>query len=164
MIKGLSRKEMEVISHLEFNQKYFFTREDIQSFFKNTKLMNYYIYNLRKKGRIIKLNKTKYYLVPIKAKGGHWSEHPLIIVDEIMNGKDYFIGGMYAAYQWGLIDQIPRQVDVYTTKKQGRMVVFNITIVFHRTTPKNLLKGVRRTVAGHPYILVSKKKTQEWLK
>lgn len=164
MIKGLSAKELEVIAYLEFNQKYFFTREDIQNFFKNTNLMNYYIYRLKAKGRIKKLNKTKYYLIPIKAKGGHWAEHPLIIVDEIMNGTDYFIGGAYAAYRWNLIDQIPRQVDVYTTKKQGTMRVFNVTFVFHRTTRANLHNSVEKKLKGHSYRIATKKKAREWMR
>ena len=161
MIKGLSAKELEIISHLEFDQKYFFTRSDIRKFFKNTGLMNYYIHRLMKKGRILKLNKRKYYLIPIRAKGGHWAEHPALIADEIMNGKDYFIGGAYAAYIWGMIEQIPRQLDVYTTKKQGRMNIFNVAIIFHRTTQKNLRNGVKRKISGHAYILARKKKAEE---
>ena len=126
--------------------------------------MNYYLHNLRKKVRIIKLNRTKYFLIPIKAKGGHWSEHPLVIVDEIMNGEDYFVGGMYATYQWGLVDQIPRQVDVYTTKKQGEMTVFNIKFIFHRTTKHNLENAVKRRIGNHSYFIANKKKAREWTK
>lgn len=164
MIKGLSAKELEVISCLELKEKYFFTREDIKKFFKNTNLMNYYIHKLIKKGRIIKLNKTKYYLIPIKAKGGFWAEHPLIIVDEICNGKDYFIGGNYAKYYWKFIEQIPREIEVYSTKKQGVMNVFNVKIKFRRTTTKNLKNAVKKKIGKYTFLIANKKKTKKWIR
>ncbi|MCD4760208.1 hypothetical protein K8R33_04980 [archaeon] len=164
MIKGLSNKEIEIISELELKNKYFFQRKDIQKHFKNTNLMNYYIHKLIKKGRIIKLNKTKYYLIPIKAKGGFWAEHPFILVDEILNSKDYFIGGNYAKYYWRFIEQIPKEIDVYTTKKQGIMKIFNIQINFRRTTKNNLKNAVKRNISNHSFLVANKIKTKEWIK
>lgn len=163
MIKGLSTNEIEFISELEFKEKYFFTRNDIKKYFKNTNLMNYYIHRLIKKGRIIKLNKIKYYLIPIKAKKGFWAEHPFILVDEICNSKDYFIGGIYAKYFWNFIEQIPREIDVYSTKKQGSMNIFNIKINFRRTTKNNLKNAVKKRIGGHTFLIASKKKTKEWI-
>lgn len=164
MIKGLSTKELEIISEFELKQKYFFTRKDIKKYFKNTNIMNYYIHKLMKKGRIIKLNKTKYYLIPIRAKGGFWAEHPFIIVDEIMNSEDYFIGGAYAKYYWDFIEQIPTEIDVYTTKKQGTMKMFNIKINFRRTTKNNLNNKVVKKIGKHTFLIASKNKTKEWIK
>ena len=91
-MKGLSKKEIEIVSDLEFRKKYYFTNKDIAKFFKNETERRNIIYNLKKKGRIIKINRSKYYLIPIKARSGKWQDHPFIAIDEICNGKDYFIG------------------------------------------------------------------------
>ena len=34
-MKGLSNKEIEIVSFLELNEKNFFTRDDVKNFFKN---------------------------------------------------------------------------------------------------------------------------------
>lgn len=161
-MKGLSDKEIEVVSYLELENKRFFTRKDIRRFFKNENEMNVYIHKLKKKNRIIKLNKTKYYLIPIKAFKGHWSEHPFILVDEIFNGKDYYIGGKAATYYWGYIEQIPGRIDVYSTKKQGTRKIFDVTIRFIRTTKRNMKDYVKRRIKGHDFIIANKKRSLEW--
>lgn len=164
MISGLSAKEMEMVSSFEFEEKYYFTRKDAKRFFKNGSTMNFYLHNLAKKKRVIRLNRRKYFMVPIRAKKGLWAEHPFIIVDEMMDDSGYFIGGAYAKYYWKFIEQIPREIDVFTTKRQGSRTIFGIKINFHRTTQKNLKNAVRRKIARHPFFVLSKAKTAEGLK
>jgi predicted transcriptional regulator of viral defense system len=163
-MNGISKKELDIISMLELNEKFFFTRDDIKQFFKNDNEMNVYIHRLSRKGRIIKLNKTKYYLIPIRAFKGHWSEHPFVIIDEIFNGKDYYITGMAAAHYWGLIEQIPTKIQVCCTKKQGTKKIFNFTIIFKRVRSLNAKDFVRRKIKGHDFLIASKRKVEEWLK
>src|SRR3989338_6320984 len=103
MRKGLSEKELKFISKLELKQRYFFTREDIKDNFTSINEMNVYIHRLKKKGRIVKLNKTKYFLIPVKAVHSKWTEHPFAVIDEVMNGKDYCIIGKAAAHYWRFI-------------------------------------------------------------
>lgn len=163
-MKGISNKEIETVSFLEMNEKFFFTRSDIKRFFKNSNEMNVYMHRLRKKGRILKLNKTKHYLIPVRAFGGHWSEHPFIIIDELFNGKDYFIGGLAAAHYWGLIEQIPTQIEVCCTKKQGMKKIFNFTILFKRVRPAGMKNFVEQKIKGHSFFIASKRKVETWLK
>lgn len=161
--KGLSGKELSFISKLELKEKYFFTREDIKSHFTSDNEMNVYLHRLKKKGRIIKLNKTKYSLIPIKAVGGHWSEHPFILIDEIMNSKDYVIAEKSAAYYWKLLDQIPFEYVVYTPKKYGEKELFNVRIRFVRRRTKNLPKSVKRKINQHPFIVATKEESKQWM-
>lgn len=154
-MEGISKKELEAISLLELKERFFFTKEDVKQFFKNKSEMNVYIHRLKKKGRVIRLNKTKYYLIPVRAFKGHWSEHPFIVVDEIFNGKDYYISGAAAAHYWGLIEQIPTQIEVRTTKKQGMMKVFNFNIIFKRARALNAKDSVKRKINGHGFFIAS---------
>lgn len=163
MKKGLSEKEIGFISKLELKEKYFFTRDDIKDSFTSTNEMNVYLHRLKKKGRILKLNKSKYFLVPIKAVGNRWSEHPFIIIDEIMNGKDYCIVGKAAANYWGLIEQIPFEFEAYNAKKHKVMEMFHARLNFRKRRTKNIPPGVTRNIQGHPFIIASKGESKKWV-
>ncbi len=161
-MKGISSKEIEIVSWLELENKRFFTKQDVKQFFKNKNEMNVYIHKLKRKDRIIRINKDKYYLIPIKAYKGRWSEHPFIIIDEIFNGKDYFIGGKAAAHYWGYIEQIPTEIDVYSTKKQGSRKIFGVKINFRRTSKKNMQGFIAKKIKDHKFIIANKKKSSKW--
>ena len=163
MKKSLSEKELSFISKLELKKKYFFTREDIKDSFVNANEMNVYLHRLKKKQRIIKLNKNKYFLIPVKAVDAKWSEHPFVLIDEIMNGKDYCIVGKSAAHYWKLIEQIPHEYEVYNTKKHRLVKIFHTRINFKKRRKKNTPKGVEKTIYGHKFIIASKKETKKWI-
>jgi len=164
-MKGLSKKEIEIIAELEFKKKYYFNIEEIKSHFKNKKQIVNTIYNLKKKGRIIRLNRNKYFLVPIKAKSGKWTDNPEIIADEICNGKEYYIGGWFAANYWGLTEQIPMQLDIWTTKRQGKIKLLNIRMMFHRTTNKDIKKkGTTEKISNHEFKVMNKEYSKRWIK
>lgn len=165
IIKGLSKREVEIIAWLEFNKKYFFTIKDIEHFLKNKTQRYNIIKNLIYKKRILKLNKEKYYLVPIKAKLGKWIEEPFVVIDEIMNGKDYYIGGWGAANYWRLTDQIPFRFDVYTTRRQGKLNVLNTEITFHRSTKESMnKKAIVKKIQNHEFRILNKRESKGWMK
>lgn len=163
MKKSLTEKEIKFISKLELKEKYFFTREDIEDNFTSANEMNVYLHRLKYKGRIIKLNKSKYFLMPIKAVGNKWSEHPFIIIDEIMNGKDYCIVGKAAVNYWKLIDQIPFEFEVYNTKKHEAMEIFHVRLNFRKRRKQNIPKGVARNLQNHKFIIASKEESKKWM-
>lgn len=163
-MKGLSKKEIEVVSNLEFDKKYYFTATDIKKHFKNKKQLANTIHRLKKKGRVVRLNKSKYFLVPIKATSGKWTDHPFIIVDEIMDGQNYYIGGWSAANYWHLTEQVPMRIDVYTTKKPRKMNVLNTKIWFHKARKKTVDAAVTEKIGKHSFMIQSKEKTEKWIK
>jgi predicted transcriptional regulator of viral defense system len=163
-MKGLSKKEIELVANLEFDKRYFFTSDDVDRFAKDKTQRYNMIKNLLRKGRIVKLNRSKYYLIPIKAKNGSWGEFPELLTDEIMDGKDYFIGGWFAANYWRLTDQIPMQVDVYTTRRQGKARILNTRFVFHRTTKQKIKEAVVESIKDREFKILSKERSKEWLK
>ncbi len=162
-MNGISKNEIELISKLEFDKRYFFTSADVDKITKNKTQRYNLIKNLLKKRRIVKLNQTKYYLIPIKAKSGSWAEEDFILADEILE-KDYFIGGWAAANYYHLTDQIPMRTDVYTTRRQGKMEVLSSKLVFHRTTPQRIKKSVVKDLDGHPFRIISKRDAKRWMK
>lgn len=163
-MKGLSQKEVELIAWLEFHKKYFFTAIDINQHTNNKTQRYNIIKHLLKKGRIVKINRHKYYLIPIKAKSGSWTEDPFIIVDEICDGQDYMIGGWSAANYWRLTDQIPFQIDVYTTRRQGKIRILHTVINFHRTSKKRTKTAIIQSVDNHLFRIASKREARQWIK
>jgi predicted transcriptional regulator of viral defense system len=163
-IKGLSKKETEIIAWLESYGRYFFTIEEIEHFFEDKKQRYNYIQRLLHKERIIKINRRKYYLIPIRARTGGWAQDSFILADEIMDGEDYFIGGWAAANYWRLTDQIPFWTEVFSTKRQGRKRIFNTGFIFRRTTPEKIKKAVVRKVDNHTFRVMSKKEMKKWMK
>lgn len=161
MRRGLSEKELAFISRLELKGRITFIRDEIKSNFSSTNEMNVYLHRLKKKGRIIKLNKNKYFLIPVKAVGGKWSEHPFILIDEIMNGKNYCIVGKAAANYWKLIDQIPFEFEVDNTRKHEMVNIFNARLNFRKK--RKLPKSVERTIQGHKFIIATKKESKKWI-
>jgi predicted transcriptional regulator of viral defense system len=164
VIKGLSSQEMKLASELEFKGNYYFTRKDIAPLFENEKQITNALYGLKKKERIIKLNRSKYYFIPIKARSGKWIDDIPIAIDEILDGQDYFIGGWFASNSWRLTDQIPFQADVYTTRRQGKVKIFNMRIIFHRTSKRNLKKAIVQKIQNHNFFILNKKEAGEWMK
>ena len=163
-IKGLSEREVKIIAWLEFYQKYFFTSGDIKQFFSRKNTLYSGIQKLLSKKRIIKLNQNKYYLIPIKAKSGGWAEEDFIIIDEICNSGDYYIGGWSAANHWRLTDQIPFWHDVFTTNKRGRKKILNTGIIFHQIRKIDKSKYTLKKIKEHEFKILNKRETKKWMK
>lgn len=159
-IRGLSNKEIRIVSFLELEEKRFFSKKDISKFFKSKNNMHKYISSLKLKGRVVRINKDKYYLVPIQAQRV-WAEHPFIVADETFDGKDYYIGGKSAAYYWGFIDQIPVVVDIFSTKRQGTKTVLGTKFRFRRV--RKLGSSVKRTVGEHVFFIANKEESKKWI-
>ena len=159
---NLSKRAVKVISDLEFQQKYYFTKKDVRKHFDSDKQLVDFIYNQRKNKRILKLNKDKYFLIPIKARYNVWTDNPFIVADEIMNGKNYYIGGWSASKYWKLTDQIPMQIDIYSPNKFGKMKVMNKRYVFHRIRIEALKKGIKKKIEDHQFIILKKSEAEKW--
>jgi predicted transcriptional regulator of viral defense system len=162
-MEGLSKKEISIISELEFGKKYYFTRDDIKHHFEDRIQINHTIHKLISKKRIVSLNRNKYYLIPIKAKTGKWVDDPFIQADEIFNGKDYFIGGWASANYWKLTDQIPMKIEIYSTKRQGKFRVTNNEFIFRRTTENRVKRAVLEKVGEHEFRIESKEDSKKWI-
>jgi predicted transcriptional regulator of viral defense system len=163
MTGSISKKEVEFISELEFNKKYFFTRKDIIKYFTSEQEMGVYLHRMRKKGRIEKISRSKYYLIPIRALKGKWTEHAFIVADEIFDGKNYVIGGKSAAHYWHLIDQIPFTVEIFTFNRQGTRNILGIEFKFIRISKTKKMKTTIRKIGNHPFIIATKEESKQWI-
>lgn len=116
-----------------------------------------YLHRLVKKERIIRLSKDRYMLIPIQAHHG-WSEHPFIIVNELFVKKNYYIGNISALHYYGLIEQIPSKVFVYSPTRQGTKKILDFEIMFKRINRKYLFGIKKIKVDKHDVNIGSKEK------
>ncbi len=157
--KGLSNKEMRAVSFLEMEGKRFFSRKEIRQFFSSEGELALYLHRLKKKGRIERMGKDKYYLIPIQAHTG-WAEHPFIVADEMFGGKDYYIGGKAAANYWGLTGQVPQVMDVFSRKMQGERKILGSSFKFRRV--RKMGRAVERKISGHRFLVATRGESKKW--
>jgi hypothetical protein len=55
---------MKFVSYLELEERGFFSKRDLRRFFKSDSDMRKYVFTFKRKGRAVRRNKGKYYLVP----------------------------------------------------------------------------------------------------
>ncbi len=162
-LKGLSEREVRVIADLEFREKRFFTRDDVKHHFDSDSKVSYFIHRLKTKKRIVKLNRNKYYLIPIQSRTGKWSEDAFIIADEMMDGEDYYIGGWASAYYWKLTDQIPMKLEIFTNRRGGFAKILTETFLFKKTTQRRIDIAIEKKIKGHSFKILNKKDVRKWL-
>jgi len=81
-----------------------------------------------------------------------------------VDSKDYHVGWIYAKYYWKYIRQIPKEIEVYSTRKQGSIKIFNVKISFKRMRKMDNFDYVKRNIYNHAFNIVSKKHTKKQIK
>ncbi|MEK7791061.1 MAG: hypothetical protein AAB309_05500 [Deltaproteobacteria bacterium] len=69
---GLSKDELYLISRAEFEKQSLITTSFAQKLFSDTNKASKVIASLTRKGRMIRLEKGKYLVVPLKAPNQQW--------------------------------------------------------------------------------------------
>lgn len=113
---------------------------------------------LRKKGRILEIEKGKYLLVPSRAGvEGSWSQVPYLLVPRLV--EEYYVGFWSALNHWGLTEQVPRTVFVATTKQKRPVEFGPTTFRFVRISPKKFFGTTDTKIAGGSFRISDREKT-----
>lgn len=124
--KNLSKDELYLISRAEFEKQKLITTQFVQKLFPDKNKASRVLVFLTKKGRLLRLEKGKYVLVPIKAPNQQWMPNEFIMADLWMGGAPYYIGYFTMYNYWEFTEQIPRTIFVLNTVKSRRTVIQNI--------------------------------------
>jgi predicted transcriptional regulator of viral defense system len=97
-----------------------FTSEEAQKILDTThSSVKHILMNLASKGRLQRIEKGKYLLIPeVAGIEGFWAEEPWVIVPHLV--KEYYVGFWTAMNFWGMTEQIPYTVFVATTKQKKK--------------------------------------------
>lgn len=152
----LGNTELRLILTLEEEEKSVFTTADAYRILKSTKdSVNTAIYRLRKKGRIEKIERGKYLLIPAKAGyHGKWAEMPFVIASHLV--KPYYIGFASALNYWGMTEQIPNATFVVTTKRKRNVKYGPLKFEFITMTKKRFF-GIAEQKIGESHFSISNK-------
>ena len=88
---------------------------------------------LKKKRRIIPLQKGIYLFAPLKSgEEGLWTENAYKIVPMIVGSKDYYVGFAAAMNYWGMTEQLPYVIRVAMTRQKKPISAVQSKFVFVR--------------------------------
>lgn len=114
---SLSKDELLLISRAEYEKRRLITKDFTQKVFQNTKKAANTLDRLRKKGRLVQLERGKYLLVPIKAPNQLWTPNELVVASLWMGNAPYYIGYFTMYNYWGFTEQVPQMVFILNTQK-----------------------------------------------
>ena len=124
--KNLSKDELYLISRAEFEKQKLITTQFVQKLFPDKNKASRILVFLTQKGRLIRIEKGKYLLVPIKAPNQEWMPNEFIVANLWMGDTPYYIGYFTMYNYWGFTEQIPRTVFVLNTAKSCKKEIGDI--------------------------------------
>src|SRR3989338_8923262 len=124
--KSLSKDEVYLISRAEFEKQKLITTQFAQKLFPDKNKASRVLVFLTQKGRLIRIEKGKYILVPIKAPNQQWMPNEFILADLWMGDAPYYIGYFTMYNYWGFTEQIPRTIFALNTVKSRETIIQNI--------------------------------------
>ena len=124
--KNLSKDEIYLISRAEFEKQKLITTAFVQKLFPDRNKASRVLVFLTRKGRLLRIEKGKYILVPIKAPNQQWMPNEFVMADLWMGNVPYYIGYFTMYNYWGFTEQIPRTIFVLNTAKSRKTVIQNI--------------------------------------
>jgi predicted transcriptional regulator of viral defense system len=155
----LGSNELRLLFTLEEKEKMIFTSNDAYEILGTShSLVKNVLYRLRKKGRIEKIEKGKYLLIPAKAGyNGSWSEIPYLLARYLI--QPYYIGFWSALNFWGMTEQTPRTVFVATIKRKRDFIYYSTKFEFVTLSKRKFFGFVEQEISGGKFWVSSKEKT-----
>jgi len=124
--RNLSKDELYLISRAEFEKQKLITTQFAQKLFPDKNKASRVLVFLTQKGRLIRIEKGKYILVPIKAPNQQWMPNEFVVADLWMGATPYYIGYFTMYNYWGFTEQIPRTIFVLNTAKSCKKEISGI--------------------------------------
>lgn len=152
--------ELRLLFTLEKEGKSVFKTEDAYRILDSSRdSVNTALYRLRKKGRIEKIERGKYLLIPAKSGvEGTWAETPFLIAPEL--AAPYYIGFWSALNYWGMTEQVPGVTFVVTAKRRRKELTYgSITFEFVTLSKKKFFGAVEEKIEGGRFNISSREKT-----
>ena len=124
--KSLSKDEIYLISRAEFEKQKLITRAFTLKLFNDNKKTDNILDKLTRKGRLLQIEKGKYFIVPIKAPNQLWTPNEFITAKYWMGDTPYYIGYFIMYNYWGFTDQVPQTIYVLNTEKSRSKTIGSV--------------------------------------
>ncbi|MDO8553866.1 MAG: type IV toxin-antitoxin system AbiEi family antitoxin [Candidatus Micrarchaeota archaeon] len=158
-IKRFGEMELKLLFYLEQRESFIFSFKDAKNVLQSSDAsVKNVIKRLRKKNRIICLQKGTYLFAPLRSgEKGLWSEHAFVIVPALVKTENYYIGFISAMNYWGMTEQIPRTV--YVALKRQKKVLEAVQTKFIFVKKPKLGDVTRETIQKTQINISSKEQT-----
>lgn len=154
--KNLSKDELYLISRAEFEKQKLITTRFAQRLFPDKNKASRVLVFLTRKGRLIKIEKGKYILVPIKAPNQQWMPNEFVVAALWMGETPYYVGYFTMYNYWGFTEQIPRTIFVLNTAKSCKKEVSGIRYQAVKINPRKYY-GIEKIKVEDQEVCVSDK-------
>lgn len=153
----LGEKEIELLSTIEREKKMEFVMEDAAAILPTTsrQVIRNMLSNLARKGRIKRIKKGSYLLVPFRQKGR--AEHSLALAPLL--GKEYYVGFWSALSFWSMTEQLPLTVFIAVRTPKKERVFENTKFKFVTLSERYFFGYETVTVMNVPVSVSSREKT-----
>ena len=153
----LGSMEIALLSSLEHDKKATFTFSDAYEILSYTKrqVVRNVLSRLARKGRIKRIKKGLYLLVPFRFKD--WGEHEFSLAPLL--AKEYYISFWSALSFWSLTEQMPRQIYVVTKYPIKSRVFEEVNYKFVTLSKRYFFGFLETEIQGRKINLASREKT-----
>lgn len=121
----IRKQELYLMSRAEYEKRKLITTEYARRIFKNTSLAAAVLTSLSRKGRLIRFQRGKYFLVPIKAPNQQWAPNEFVVASLWMGDVPYYVGYFTMYHYWGFTEQMPQTVYILNTKRNEKASIGN---------------------------------------
>jgi predicted transcriptional regulator of viral defense system len=154
--RNLSKDELYLISRAEYEKQKLITTQFAQKLFPDKNKASRVLVFLTQKGRLIRIEKGKYILVPIKAPNQQWMPNEFIVAALWMGDTSYYIGYFTMYNYWGFTEQIPRTIFVLNTEKSSKKDISGIRYEAVKIKPEKYY-GVQKIKVEDQEVFISDK-------
>ena len=155
-ITTLSEKEIELLARLEYEGREIYTRNEITSLCKSNEMANYLIKKMLEKGRLKKVIKNIYILIPMKAPHGKWSVNEYLVAKALARNADYYIGYASVFNSYGFTDQVSQMIYIVNNKYSFAKTIFGVRYKLKKVL-SNRLYGLENRKIGKEDVAFPKK-------
>jgi len=147
------------IEKLAKNRKYFKIDEVRKILNVSPNALKLILFRLEKAGRIERIEKGKYIIIPLGNEKGKYTLHEFVIASKLI--KNYSIAYWSALNYYGFTEQIPTTVFVQTTerKKKTSLQVFGVKYRFVRIKKEKMFGLTHEWIEEEKIMITDREKT-----
>ena len=120
---NISREQLYLLSRAEFERRKLITSDFAIALFGTPKKAATILDSLRRKRRLVQIERGKYLIVPLKAPNQEWSPNEFLVAHYWMGSVPYYIGYFTMYNYWGFTDQVPQTIFIPNLKKSREKII-----------------------------------------
>jgi predicted transcriptional regulator of viral defense system len=154
--KGLSKDEIYFISRAEYESQKTITTAFSRKVFPDKIKASDILTSLKKKGRILCIEKGTYLIVPIKAPNQRWTPNEYLVAALWLQDIPYYIGYASAYNYWGFTEQIPQNLTILNTQRSLKKTIGSTKYRLVKVTEEKIY-GIRKIKIEDEQVKISDK-------